>query len=57
MISGHTVASFVQDRLADHLSSQNLREAPERGITDGVKKMCEELSQTTINVAFSDFND
>ena len=50
---GHTVAGFVQDRLADHLSSQNLRLAPERGITDGVKKMCEELSQTTINVAFS----
>jgi len=51
---GHYVAEFVREKLPEHLGTEKeLKSDPERFITLGVKKLCEKLTDTTINVAFS----
>jgi hypothetical protein len=51
---GHQVAQFVQDKLPQYLGAErDLKSDPEKYITLGVKKMCEKLADTNINVAFS----
>jgi serine/threonine protein phosphatase PrpC len=51
---GHYVAEFVREKLPEHLGAEKeLKHEPEKYITLGVKKMCEKLSDTTINIAFS----
>jgi hypothetical protein len=51
---GHQVAQFVQDKLPVYLAAEkDLKSDPEKFITLGVKKMCEKLADTNINVAFS----
>lgn len=51
---GHLVASFIQEKLPSCLSSQiDLKSNPEKSITEAVKRLCDELTDTNINVAFS----
>jgi len=51
---GHLVAQFVQDNLPVYLAAEkNLKEDPEKYITLAVKKMCDKLAETNINIAFS----
>lgn len=51
---GHYVASFIQEKLPGCIASrEELRAYPEKSITDAVKKLCDDLTDTNINVAFS----
>jgi serine/threonine protein phosphatase PrpC len=51
---GHFVAAFIQEKLPQCLANQDeLRSAPEKAITEAVKRMCDDLTDTNINVAFS----
>lgn len=51
---GHYVASFVQERLPVFLAQEdNLKNKTSEAITRAVHDTCEELSSTSINIAFS----
>lgn len=52
---GHHVAAFVQSKLPECLAAQGgeLRAQPEKAMTDAVRRLCDELTDTNINVAFS----
>lgn len=51
---GHLVAAFIQDKLAGCLNNQlELKTSPEKSITEAVKRLCDDLTDTNINVAFS----
>ena len=52
---GHFVAQFIAERLPAVLSAQGplLKSSPAAAIVAAVERMCNELSETNINVAFS----
>jgi len=51
---GQRVSAFVQENLVSCLEAQStIRAHPERALTDAVKKLCDDLTDTNINVAFS----
>jgi serine/threonine protein phosphatase PrpC len=51
---GHYVASFVQESLPKYLAEEKtLAQNPETSIKEGVRKMCNSLLETNINIAFS----
>lgn len=52
---GDKVAAFIQDRLPSALNAQGneLKITPEKCITEAIKKVCDDLTDTNINVAFS----
>ena len=51
---GHFVAQFIQDRLPTALAEQSdLKHNPAQAILSAVERMCAELSEANINVAFS----
>jgi len=51
---GHLVAEFVKEKLPETLGTEKcLREDPEKAILSAVKRMCDSLAQSQINIAFS----
>lgn len=51
---GHLVAQFVQEKLVEYLAAEtDLKQDPERCITNAVKRMCDQLAESNINIAFS----
>jgi hypothetical protein len=51
---GHLVAAFIQEKLPGCLNNQvELKSSPEKSITEAVKRLCDDLTDTNINVAFS----
>jgi len=51
---GHIVAQFVQEHLPENISAQeDLKTKTPKAILAAVRKTCEQLSGTSINVAFS----
>ena len=51
---GHLVAAFIQEKLPGCVTAQgDLKTNPEKSLTESVKRLCDELTDTNINVAFS----
>jgi serine/threonine protein phosphatase PrpC len=51
---GHFVASFLQEHLGPTVASQaELKLAPEKSLTECMRRACDELVETNINVSFS----
>lgn len=50
---GHLVAEFVKEKLPVALGGEKLKDEPEKAITGAVKRMCDNLAQSQINIAFS----
>jgi len=51
---GHFVAAFVQEKLPQNIVAQeDLKTKTPKAITSAVKRTCEQLATTSINVAFS----
>ena len=51
---GHCVAAFIQEQLPVCVGAQHdLKGSPEKSLTEALKRLCDDLSDTNINVAFS----
>jgi len=51
---GHFVAAFVQEKLPQNiLAQEDLKTKTPKAVTSAVKRTCEQLATTSINVAFS----
>jgi len=50
---GHLVAEFVKEKLPLALGTEKIKDDPEKAITAAVKRMCDNLAQSQINIAFS----
>jgi serine/threonine protein phosphatase PrpC len=51
---GHEIAHFLQDALPNCLAGMaELKGSPEKGMTEAVRRACDELTETPINVSFS----